>query len=525
MMGHQDDGGDILSLGGGPQISARPSDTSPPSLSSLAPDQQHSAGPAHSTPRDTTDLRELVRQAADSGTALRLAGAGRWMDAGRPVVATRRVDLRSLSGIVEYVPGDLTMTARAGSTLADLQEAARAEGQFLPLDPWGDDAGTLGATLATGTAGPHSAALGLPRDVVLGLSVVTGAGDLVRAGGRVVKNVAGFDLVRLMVGAWGTLGAITEASVRLRALPECDETLAIAAPIGGPAELALWLARLRAAPLQPLAMELLDHALARRLGVDANGADVLLVRIGGNADMVAAQRATIATFGDPVAAPADCWAQLRGAMTGNGVVVRLSAATSDLNGVWNAARELVAGARSVSERLAATLTTATSSAATSSTPTSSTPTSAASTSAASMMASILSLPDADRAFANASVMRGVVRIALPSMPEQSLLQLLGQTAPTGTRRIFEWLPAALWPVLAPSAVADQLSHRVRLAFDPRAILNPGILGVEHGTEHGRRHGSNYGVQVDAAPEVEMSDIETAPHLVADDPTFRQRGAP
>ncbi len=231
MMGHQGDDGDILSLGGAPHAPVQASVTPPPSLSPPPPDRQPSA---HSAPRDTADLRELIRQATESGTALRLAGAGRWLDAGRPVVAARRVDLRALSGIVEYVPGDLTMTARAGSSLTELQEAARAEG-----------AGTLGATLATGTAGPLSTAVGLPRDVVLGIHVVTGTGDLVRAGGRVVKNVAGFDLVRLMVGAWGTLGAITETTVRLRALPERDETLAIAAPEGGPTELARWLARLR----------------------------------------------------------------------------------------------------------------------------------------------------------------------------------------------------------------------------------------------------------------------------------------
>ena len=87
-------------------------------------------------------------------TPLRLRGAGCWLDAGRPVSPRTVLDLSALRGIVEYVPGDLTMTARAGTPLAHLQAAARAEGQFVPLDPWGTDRGTLGATLATATAGP-----------------------------------------------------------------------------------------------------------------------------------------------------------------------------------------------------------------------------------------------------------------------------------------------------------------------------------------------------------------------------------
>src|SRR4029453_16598216 len=102
------------------------------------------------------------------------------------------------------------------------------------LAPWGGDAGSLGATAATATAGPMSGALGTPRDIVIGLEAVTGTGDVVRGGGKVVKNVAGFDLTRLMVGAWGTLGIVTEVSVRLRALPEREATVAVAAPNAAP---------------------------------------------------------------------------------------------------------------------------------------------------------------------------------------------------------------------------------------------------------------------------------------------------
>ncbi len=455
MMGRPGDGGDIMSLGGAPHVPTRAPVSPPTSVSPPPPDPDPAAT---SSPRDTADLREIVQQAADAGTPLRLAGAGRWLDAGRPVVAARRVDLRALAGIVEYVPGDLTMTAGAGSTLAELQEVARAQGQFIPLDPWGDDSGTLGATLATTTAGPLSAALGLPRDVVLGMSVVTGTGELIRPGGRVVKNVAGFDLVRLMVGAWGTLGVITQATVRLRALPERDQSFAVAVPAGGATGLADWLAQLRAAPLHPLAMELLDHRLARSLELDTDDRDVLLIRLAGNADAVTAQRATLGHFGDPVAAPDHCWARLRGALSGHPVTLRLSAGPSELEAVWRVASALVA--RAVAAAPSADDAGA-----------SPVPDSPA-------MGSEPPTPQGHRAFLHASVGRGVVRLALPALPEQTLAELLGRAAPPGMRRVFERLPASLWPLLAPSAVADPLSRGVRLAFDPRAILNPGILGAE-----------------------------------------------
>src|SRR5688572_27812167 len=165
-------------------------------------------------------IAEQVGDAYESRRPLRIRGAGSWLDAGRPTRSADTLSLAAHRGIVEYVPGDLTLTARAGTPLGDIVAATREHGQWLPLDPWGGDDGTLGATVSTGTAGPHALAMGMPRDVVLGMEFVTGTGAVIRSGGRVVKNVAGFDLTRLLVGSWGTLGVITEVTVRLRARPE-----------------------------------------------------------------------------------------------------------------------------------------------------------------------------------------------------------------------------------------------------------------------------------------------------------------
>src|SRR6266540_1546106 len=156
-------------------------------------------------------VRARVGEASASRTPLRITGKSRWMSAGRPSPATQSLSLADDSGIVDYVADDLTITVRGGTPFEQIQKATRANNQWLPLDPFGGDEGTIGATIATASSGPLSHGYGLARDFILGIEFVTGRGDVVRAGGRVVKNVAGFDLMRLLCGSWGTLGVITEA--------------------------------------------------------------------------------------------------------------------------------------------------------------------------------------------------------------------------------------------------------------------------------------------------------------------------
>lgn len=376
-------------------------------------------------PADTSEVRDVVRDSVARRSPLRLIGRGTWLTAGRPVADDARpLALDGLSGIVEYTPGDLTLTARAGTSLADIAVVTAAEGQWLPLAPWGGDAGSLGATVATASAGPMSGAVGTPRDIVLGLEAVTGIGDVVRGGGRVVKNVAGFDLTRLMVGAWGTLGVLTEVSVRLRALPEHDLTVVVTLPDAVPLVADL-LTRLRAAAVAPVALELVTRTLAHRLGVGAEAA--LLVRVAGNAEVVTAQRDTLAQLASIADAPANIWSMLRTAEPADASVLRTSGSVAGFAETW---------------------------------------------AAADRMASMV-----DGGFAHASVLRSVARVVLPNESgalAPDVVAALRDDA--GASRIFERLPAALWPVLAPTAVGDRLSHRVRDAFDPQRVLNPGVLG-------------------------------------------------
>jgi len=402
-------------------------DTAPvrPSAAVVAPGSNAIAAPATSLhPTDTAAVRDIVRDVIERKAPLRIVGRGTWLDAGRPVADLPRLALDGLTGIVDYTPGDLTLTARAGTSLSEIAAATAANGQWLALMPWGGDSGSLGAVAATGSAGPMGGAFGTPRDMVIGLEAVTGIGDVVRGGGRVVKNVAGFDLTRLMIGAWGTLGVLTEISVRLRALPEHEATLALPLPVT-PAQLTSLLTRIRAASVAPLALELVGAALAARLGLERR--PQLIARLAGNSESVASQRDALAQFGDLVELDGGVWSALRIAEPAAASVVRLSGPVARFSETWATA-----------ERIAALV---------------------------------------PNAFAHATVLRAVARVVIPNDDDglpSAAADALG--ALTRDVRVFERLPAALWPTLAPTAVADRISAGVRRAFDPHRLLNPGILG-------------------------------------------------
>jgi glycolate oxidase FAD binding subunit len=398
----------------------------------------------------TAAVVERIRDARAARTPLRIVGGGTWLDAGRPCAATARLDLGTDSGVVEYEPGDLVLTVRAGTSLAEVARVTRAEGQWLPLDPPGAAHGTLGATIATASAGPLASAFGAPRDHLLGCEFVTGAGDVVRPGGRVVKNVAGFDLARLVTGAWGTLGVLTEITVRLRALPEVDRTLAVETTAD-----AAW-RWLRTSPFTPLAAELVSGPLAQALGLGlGTNAVALLLRFGGNAALVRAAAESVALLGPAREAGAGIWPALAAAEPQGSSVVRLSVRPSRVAAAW--------------ER-------------------------------------VLAIVERVGGVAHATLQRGVIRCVVPcAIGQTSVPGAPGQASVPGAMAqasipgaaadeenarlrgivgalridatcVAERLPPALWPSLLPPAAADPLSLRVRAAFDPDRLLNPGILG-------------------------------------------------
>ncbi len=219
----------------------------------------------------TTELQERVRAAAADGTPLALRGNGTKAFLGRPVDG-EPLDLAGHAGILNYQPKELVVTARCGTTLADLQAVLAEQGQMLPFEPpsFGPGA-TIGATIACGLSGPARPYAGAARDLVLGTRVLTGRGQVLRFGGEVMKNVAGYDISRLMTGAYGTLGVLLDVSVKVLPIPPARRTLAQPRP---PAE----------------AIELMNRWAARPLPINATCYDGerLWVRLAGAEQGVAA---------------------------------------------------------------------------------------------------------------------------------------------------------------------------------------------------------------------------------------------
>ncbi|WP_085665141.1 glycolate oxidase subunit GlcE [Pseudomonas sp. B5(2017)] len=186
-------------------------------------------------------LLEQVNQALNQATPLRIQGGNSKAMLGCPVTG-EVLDTRSHRGIVSYDPTELVLTARAGTPLREIEAALHEAGQMLPCEPphLGPDA-TLGGMVAAGLSGPRRPWAGSVRDYVLGTRVITGHGKLLRFGGEVMKNVAGYDVSRLMAGSFGCLGLLTEVS--LKVLPRPRQCLSLRLPMGRQqalAELAEW---------------------------------------------------------------------------------------------------------------------------------------------------------------------------------------------------------------------------------------------------------------------------------------------
>jgi len=181
-------------------------------------------------PGSVAEVQECVRAAARARASLVVQGLGAHLSVGAPPARLDVVlGLDRLARVIDHQAGDMTVTVEAGCTLAALAEALADGGQWLPLDPPRADATTVGGLIAANLSGPLRASQGRVRDLLLGIRVVGADGALVTGGGRVVKNVAGYDLPKLHVGALGTLGVIVEATFKVRPRPACEEAVVIAA--------------------------------------------------------------------------------------------------------------------------------------------------------------------------------------------------------------------------------------------------------------------------------------------------------
>ena len=174
-------------------------------------------------------IAERVRAAAADATPLRLRGGGT-KDFHGLALQGELLDTRALAGVVSYEPSELVVTVRAGTPLAEVEALLAAQGQCLAFEPPhfeqpGAGRATVGGMVAAGLSGPSRASVGAVRDFVLGLEMVNGRGELLRYGGQVMKNVAGYDVSRLLAGSWGTLGLVTEVSLKVLPMAPAEATL------------------------------------------------------------------------------------------------------------------------------------------------------------------------------------------------------------------------------------------------------------------------------------------------------------
>lgn len=173
-------------------------------------------------PRTEDGVALVLQAAAGEGWRVRLEGRASWMPADAP--ADLALTTRGLTRVTRTDAGDLVASVEAGALWTEVQQALADQGVWVAADPPGEGR-TVGGVVATGTAGPLRNGFGAVRDQILGVTLVTGEGRIARVGGRVVKNVAGYDLTRLAAGSFGCFGVVTSVNLRLRAVPRADVTL------------------------------------------------------------------------------------------------------------------------------------------------------------------------------------------------------------------------------------------------------------------------------------------------------------
>jgi glycolate oxidase FAD binding subunit len=219
-------------------------------------------------PGSVDEVATVIGLAAEAARPVTPWGGGTAASVGMPAAPGGLVlGLRRLSRLLEHEPGDLTASVEAGITVEAFQTALRGRGQWVSLDPADARLATLGGVLATNASGPRRHLYGTARDLLIGVTVVTADGAVVRGGGKVVKNVAGYDLPKLFVGSYGTLGVIVEATVKLRPLPDHERLLCI--PFDRLKDAGAAVRSLLAGDLIPNAIELLDAAAGAALGSES----------------------------------------------------------------------------------------------------------------------------------------------------------------------------------------------------------------------------------------------------------------
>jgi glycolate oxidase FAD binding subunit len=206
-------------------------------------------------PADAAGVAAELKQASSGRLAVMIRGAGTKQSWGARASHTDIVlSTLGLNAPVDHVAGDLVATAPAGASLDAVNDVLRRERQWLPLDPPGSDLATIGGIVATNDSGPRRHRYGTPRDLIIGIEIALADGRIAHAGGRVVKNVAGYDLSKLLCGSLGSLAVITSATFKLAPLPQASSTLV--ASVGDARSLGALALAIAGSPLTPTTIEL-----------------------------------------------------------------------------------------------------------------------------------------------------------------------------------------------------------------------------------------------------------------------------
>lgn len=296
-------------------------------------------------PGDENELREAIAQAVSDGTALDLVGTGTKRAIGAPPGNhATTLDLSAIAGVVAYEPDELVLTLRAGTLMAEVEAMLAGSNQMMAFEPmdYGPllglpaGLGTIGGTIAANLAGPRRPSAGAARDHMLGLRAVSGRGEVFKAGGRVVKNVTGYDLPRALAGSWGTLAAFCELTIKVLPRPRSAETLLILGLDGEAAARAMSAAM--GSPYDVSGAAHLPAAIAATIpAVAASGRSVTALRLEGVEPSIAHRRAVLqkrlSGFGELAGLDADASSDLWRAVRdlepfagGSGPVWRISAA-------------------------------------------------------------------------------------------------------------------------------------------------------------------------------------------------------
>ena len=293
--------------------------------------------------RDAGDVEQAVRAAIASGQPLEIIGHGSKRQIGQPMATNALLDLAALNAVTSYEPNELVITLQAGAPLADVRSLIDSKNQQFAFDPMNTapllgtpDIGTIGGMIAAGLAGPRRVKAGGARDHLLGAHAVSGFGDSFKTGGKVVKNVTGYDLCKLLAGSWGTLAVMTEVTLKVMPRPESERTLllrglddvaanrAMTAALGSPFDVS------GAAHLPNSAFRAAGGALA---GLGAPGQAVTLLRLEGITASAAHRAALLAKLLAPFG-PADILEDAASVAVWSSIRDALPFAASGALGAW-----------------------------------------------------------------------------------------------------------------------------------------------------------------------------------------------